>query len=436
VRSDLKPLTQPIVAGGLFVLYVAAPGGLGVTGLDPASGRTVWQVAASRAHTTAGVAPSLDVVDGRVLLFQPDGDFERLVAVDARSGATRWTSEEGLFTGWPGRCADDPAMACAPGVVAPGDSAQALRFAADSGRTLPSAVIATPADGREVALNLFDPGTRTPETLLATNGSSVAWQRPLSTVFTGPGLSTDHGWNLDRVPAADLFVGSVDGPPVRASDAEVVIDLSKSMTAGFRIGDGAPVWADPGSKYVCTFLPCPGQPRPGASTSPPTLGLRTRATGTATGGPAAAPALAPGANVTLEGFDLATGRTAWSFDAGADAGLVFGESTPQVGLETVILPGPGGAPTSVDLSSGARQPAPPGTVGWCRTDTRYEAPPIRTGDGRMVSSFPGNLVSFPCDVRGMRVPQPAQVPVFVGPVIGATLVWSETDRVIAVRAPG
>jgi hypothetical protein len=66
-RTDLKPVSQPVAAGGTFVLYVAAHGGLELIGLDPHSGRTLWQDVASPSVITPGVAPELLVLGDHVL---------------------------------------------------------------------------------------------------------------------------------------------------------------------------------------------------------------------------------------------------------------------------------------------------------------------------------------------------------------------------------
>jgi len=435
-RADLKPVTQPVVAGGLFVLYVAVPGGLGMVGLDPATGRSVWQVPASRAFTTPGVAPSVQVVGGSVLLYQAAPKLDQLVALDPGSGARRWATQPTAFTGWPDRCVDDPAAVCTAGIL-PGRRGNALRFAADSGRALPSPVI-SPEAGRELGTNLYDSGLRDPELLVGTDGARVAWKQPLATIFTGPGLSTDNGWNLERIPAVGLFVGSVDGPPVRESATESAHDLANAMTAGFRIADGTPVWRDAGTRYVCSILPCPGTGQPAQGTTDggdATLGLRIRATGTSVAGPSIPPRLEPGAKVRLEGFDLATGTTTWSFEAGASNEIVFGGSVPQVGPDSLILAGPDAKPTEVDLKTGSRQPARPGTTGWCHKTATYEGKPVKMASGRTLTSFEGGAMRFPCDVVGKPAPPPVFVPPFVGPVSGVTMAWSEADKVVAVRGP-
>jgi outer membrane protein assembly factor BamB len=434
LRADLKPVSQPVAAGGLFVVYIALPGSLAVVGLDAGTGRTVWQLAASRAQTTPGVAPSLDVVEASVLLFSPAGQLDRLVAVDPSSGVQRWATRPGLFGDWPGACADEPKAVCTSGLVPPRRTVDALRFAGDSGSPRPAPVVSKDSGGRALADDLFDTGERNPEMLTATSGAAVTWRRPLATVFPGPRLSSDNGWNLDRIPDHGLFVGSVSGPLVSSSPAGSVSDLASTMTAGFRISDGAPVWSDAGSKYVCSELPCPGQSLAPAAYHPPTQGLRTRATGTATVKVATPPTLAQGADVRLEGFDLTTGRTVWSFDAGPDGDLLYGGSLPQVGVESVVVKKPAGGVTELDLRSGAQRTPPTGRTGWCQQGTSYEGPPVKTGSGKTLTTFVGELMRFACDVSGARAPVPGRVPAFVGPVLRSTVAWSEVDKVIAAPA--
>jgi hypothetical protein len=143
-------------------------------------------------------------------------------------------------------------------------------------------------------------------------------------------------------------------------------------------------------------------------------------TGTATftqasgSGPPAPPALSPGAKIVVEGFDLATGRTAWSFDAGADAALVEETAPPQVGPETAILSGAGGAPTEVDLMTGEQKAVPVGTVAWCSAPTTYNmSVPYQAGNGRTISDYTGDFATVACDANGHPAPSPATVPPYV-----------------------
>jgi hypothetical protein len=441
VRSDLKPVSQPYTAGGLFIVYVAVKSGLEVDGLDPMTGRTVWQDPASPADVTPALAPGLAQFDTGVVFYQNAGGGDaKMVGVDASTGRTDWTSNPGSFFDWPEVCDDDPTEVCTTGFI-PADGgddglSRALRFHSSTGKRAGSVVISSAADGggRSLGPSLYDPGHRNPELLEATSSRSVAWQVPLSKIFTSPGASTDNGWNFDLVPAVGLFVGSVFGPPLSSTSSRSLIDLTRTMTAGFTISDGETEWRDAGSSYACSFLPCPETTGSSSNASAPTPGVRLRMTGTATSTDSEDTA-SPDATVVVEGFDLATGKTVWSFDAGHDAGLIDGSPPAQVGDATVILPGVRGTPTQVDLSTGAQAPVPVGTVAWCHALTSYNEPtPFQPGNGSPIHDYSGGIAHFPCDVSGHPVAVPNQVPSFAATTIGGTAAWSEMSEVVAAPA--
>jgi hypothetical protein len=242
-RSDLTPVSQPEVSGARFVLYTAIQGSLEVIALDPATGRTSWELPASSGFITAGLSPVLGVFGDTVTFLQPAGtnQVSKLVGVDAGTGAVRWTTPPAGFSDWPKPCADDTSAVCATANSA--STIRLLRFRASDGTPSPAPVIPTAGRtriAREVGPDLFDPGARSPEQLVATNGPSVIWRRPLATVFAGTGYSTDNGWSFDRIPAIGLFVGSVGGPPLNASATQMSRDLSRIISAGFSVTARSP----------------------------------------------------------------------------------------------------------------------------------------------------------------------------------------------------
>jgi outer membrane protein assembly factor BamB len=445
VRSDLKPVTQPESAGGLVVLYVEAGGGLQVAALDPKTGRTVWHDRASPGDITPGVAPALGVAGSTVAFLSPVGNStgsSQLVGVAAATGRQLWHTPAGLFEDWPAPCADDPLDICTTG--SPGQALQtlALRFRASDGAPAGAALVSRSPGGRALGPDLFDPGTRNPEMLLAVSGASVAWTRALASVFPARGLSSDYGWDFARVPAAGLFVGSVGGAPVRSTGSSATIDLSRPMTAGFRISDGTAVWRDAGTIFACGQpLPCPRQPAPGGGGlgyQPPTTGLRFRATGTASiSRPPIGPKFSPDADVVVEGFDLATGKTLWSYNAGSDGRLLY-QTPPLLGAYVVVLPAPGGGTVALNLATGAHRPVPPGSsgpsgaAGWCQSAIFYKAHVGYQGsNGPREYDRVGQAAVEPCQTAGASAATPQTVPGFVGTVVGGLTVWSESSEVAA-----
>jgi hypothetical protein len=211
--------------------------------------------------------------------------------------------------------------------------------------------ISQSAGGRRIGADLYDPGVRDPKAMVAVSGDSVKWTQPLASVFSLHGESTDWGWNFDRIAAPGLFVGSVGGPPVESTATAGTISPARAMTAGFRTSDGSVAWQDAGTIYACGQpLPCPGQGGGGAGS--PTTGLRFRVAGTVSvsqsGG---APTLSPVGAVTLQGFELATGKTLWSYRAGRDVSLL--QDMPMLPRSQVVAPSSVQYKTPIGYSNGA-----------------------------------------------------------------------------------
>jgi outer membrane protein assembly factor BamB len=432
-RADLHPVSQPYVAGCNFVVFDASGIQLRVVALDASTGRTVWQSSVSRSAVTPGVTPGLAIVGDAVALLHPVAtETARLVGLNASDGGAAWASAPGVFTGWPAPCADDSSVVCVTGTA--GQRTREFRFDGATGNQLSSPVVSSAPDGRDLAADLFDPATRNPDRLVATSGGAIAWTRTLAGVFNKPGLSTDYGWNFDRVAAAGLFVGSVGGPPLSRTATTAVVDLGSDVTTGFRLNTGAPVWRQPGTQYLCSVLPCAGPVPPAGTGAPATsvFGLRLRGTGTAHASEGAPPVLSPDAKFTLEGFDLATGRTSWSFDEGKNLSLVESLTPPQLDAERVVLPAPNGGHTVVDLASGKRSAVEPGTTLWCQKETTYKLSVSFTDElGNDHNTYQGANAIFPCDENGRALKAPTHVPTFVGPAVNGVVAWSEPGSVSA-----
>lgn len=440
VRSDLRPVSQPELAGGLLVLYVAAGGGLQVDALNPKTGRTVWHASASPGGTTPGVAPVLGVAGSTVVFLSPVDNATQsaqVVGVDGATGRVLWRTPTGVYTDWPAPCPDDPLDVCTTGFAQGGQETVALRFRASDGGPTGNTLISQSEGGRSVGPNLFDPGTRSPEMLLAVNGASVAWTRDLASVFTAPGLSTDNGWDFVLVPARGLYVGSVAGPPVSSTGSGATIDLARNMTAGFRVSDGTAVWRDPGTTFACgSPLPCPtaasasGENQANPANPAITAGLRLRATGTVSVSVSSTrPTPRPGDDVVVEGFDLATGKTLWSYDAGSDVSL-FAQTPPLLAANVVVLPAPGGGMVALNLATGARSPAQAGTVTWCQAPVLFKTQvkyPVGAAGYERISQ---EMIK-PCRASGASVAAPRAVAGFVGTVVDGLTVWGESSEVAA-----
>jgi outer membrane protein assembly factor BamB len=440
-RTDLRPVTQPAPAGGLFVLAVAHGGGLSVVGLDARTGATVWSRSASTSDVTPGVAPNLVVAGGKVVYLAPDGSAAALVAADAQTGTPLWTTGPGTFTGMPALCYDDASAVCLTGTLVSDAVAGALRFDVASGRRLPAPHVTGP-EPRELGNGLYDIGARDPEKLTATRGPKVAWSRPLARVFPLRGATSDYGWVFDRIDRLDLFVGSVGNTP-RSHHSRITFDRARTMTVGFRIADGVVRWRTPGD-FMCGQLPCAGEPQAGYSApeqarASMTVGLRGVERGTVTysrSNPGAPGIVSRDARVTVEGFAPASGRTLWRFDAGRNTGLINLTLTPpQVGLNAVLLTGTGGKLVSLNLASGARSSVSSTAHGWCRKLLTYRQTVGYKTDVGTFHTYIGQDALVSCGARSRhRLAPPPTVPAWLGG-IGARnaglIAWSDTAGVIA-----
>jgi hypothetical protein len=446
-RADLKPVSQPAPVADRVVLYVARSRALWVVGLDASTGKTIWSARASTSGNAPGSAPALAVIGQDVYFFAPaGGGTAALVAHDAHQGSELWRRRAFQFNSFPYVCPGRTTAVCVTAAdVAAGGTEQA-RFDGASGKPLGHALVSTTSNARELAVGLFDPGTRTPERLVATQGSRVAWRRPLSVIFTLRGASTDWGWNFDRLDRADLFVGSAGAAPVRQTRTRALIDLSRAMTAGFRIRDGAVVWRSRGS-YACSYVPCAGAAEsafssPANVSGEPTVGVRSLERGTvsvATNGNSL-PVPARSARIAFEGFAPRTGRTLWRYDVGHVPALITEAALPARLSRTSIALVSRNQAVALDVATGAHHAIATSTRAWCRHIVLYkQSAAYHAGNGHALTTYVGQYALSPCTAAGRRLAAPPRVPAFVGAIgarAGGLVAWSDTGAVFARPSGG
>jgi hypothetical protein len=437
-RTDLTPVTQPVAVDGAFVFYEASGRHLHLVALDARTGKTLWSKLASVSDLTQGAPLGLDHSGSKIIALlgrSTDSPVAVVSAVEAHSGKIVWSSPPGTFGTSPSRCPDERTVVCAAGSLENGHAAGRLRFDLATGKGLASVAVDGPGI-REIGDDLFDSGSRNPDYLIAIYGARTAWRVPLAGIF-GAGSSSDYGWNFDRLAKPRLFIGSVGFTPLKVTKTFEVVDLAKQVNAGFRISDGSLVWRNRGAILVCSLLPCPGQPAGDLSTPGRFVGLRLRMTGTITVTFTETFTPSRDATATLEGFDPASGRTIWTFDAGHSIGLLsFQLQPPQTGATRIVLRTPSGNYVDLDLRTGARHAVARTTPAWCRGSITYpESVPYRTA-GHRLTVYVGQASVYPCDAGGSRTAIPAHVPSFiaVGSTTNGVVAWSDTTGVIAVPA--
>ncbi|NNN22489.1 MAG: hypothetical protein HKL80_10885, partial [Acidimicrobiales bacterium] len=330
VRSDIEPVSQPIEAGGQFVAYIVANGNLELVGLNPETGVTDWRIDASASNITPGVTPVLVSIAGLIPILYPtygsaSGGRVQSAAINPANGSIVWKGESGIYSDWPSPCPGSLTNVCDEGELSVSNASYSTIFDYDgkSGKLVSSTPSIIPGHpntqttyARQLALGLYDPGARNPEYIMSVTGDAITWASPLSSLFP-PGFTSDTGWAFDRVDADHLYVGSIEGPATK-TQTTMTENLADQMTLGFSIDNGTIAWSDAGVAYACgNLFYCPGSNS--ANATAPTIGVRTRETGTATANLKTYKfTVSSDASVVIEGFDLATGKTLWSFDAGHD----------------------------------------------------------------------------------------------------------------------
>jgi len=134
-----------------------------------------------------------------------------------------------------------------------------------------------------------------------------------------------------------------------------------------------------------------------------------------------------------EGFDLATGKTLWSYNAGSDGHLLY-QAPPLLGLHVVVLPAPGGGKVALDLATGAHRPVPPRSsagVAWCGSTITYKTQVGYPSNGKLTYKRVGQQAIKSCKASGASAATPQTAPGFVGTVVGGLTVWSESSEVAA-----
>ncbi|HWU32105.1 MAG TPA: PQQ-binding-like beta-propeller repeat protein [Marmoricola sp.] len=438
--TGVSPVSQPVAVGDSVVVYVKSSSGLEIDGLNAASGRVLWTHPASPSSVTPGEVPTVAVTDQLVDYFTPSSDGgTQIVAVEAATGKQVWASPSAEFTSWPFACLSDSSAVCAVG-SADGSTTQLLRLDGTSGQILASPKISGTSAGRSLGDGLFDPAQRNPEFLESVSGQAVTWKEKLAAAFPAPRLSTDGGWQFSRISSLGLYVGSVgDEAPAPSRTWMVTTNLADSMTAGFRISNGAPAWQSAHTTYLCGELACPGETVNGE----PKMGVRVLMSGTATNSASApTPKLSPDATATLQGFDLKTGRTTWSYNLGHDAGFVEAQgAVPQVSATQIVVPATDGSFKILNLTDGTTMAATPSVIAWCpKTVLYHTGSSYQSNNGVSSDQYVAANVYQACQPDGTVAATPKRVPAFLGTQYGTQFdgltIWSAPGKVVAAPTGG
>jgi hypothetical protein len=139
----------------------------------------------------------------------------------------------------------------------------------------------------------------------------------------------------------------------------------------------------------------------------------------------------------LEGFDPATGRTTWRFDAGRNVGLLTHAKLPALtGRSQVLLSDAAGHKVLLDLATGHTTKPDSHTDAWCRADSTYHlgSRPY-AGTGGVPHKYVAEDARYRCDAQGHRSADPTHPSadlVQALPTAAGERVWSGPNGVFAV----
>lgn len=391
INTDRRPIGEVQAIGSTVVGLVVDDGRLLAIGIDPATGRELWHQPATPGTVTIGVSVQLAKIgEDKVAYLRPlrkGAPLTQLVVADARSGRDLAVSPPEWFTTHPFACKNDQ-DACTLAYEDSGGRVHEFRLEATSGKYLAESQGLPSGTRRLEASGLVDLGDRPGNTLGLLRDGKLQWNIPASSAFP-PGFSSDNGWAWHRFADQHIVAGSLNGAPL-ATIPSYVQDLEQgSAMAGIAEETGEVRWRDPGSSFLCNI---------GNADYP----VRCRRRGRAMREPGH-PGSFDGLDVTVEGFDPATGATTWSVPVGPAANLVDSVRSVPIAGPTQAVVNPPTGPIVLDYTTGNVTPARAGATFWCMTGVWYElADGYTLPDGKRHFDRPGGALGAICDALGNR----------------------------------
>jgi outer membrane protein assembly factor BamB len=450
-NHELHPIGQPIAVGTVAIGIVSRDRHAFVVAIDPVTGRSLWQQQLAVSWITPGEEIRVTPLgDDKVAYLRPissEAEDAKLIVADVHTGKDLAASPPELFTSPPIVCANRKDV-CA--IIYRGPSRQDRQLQGSTylvprgskpspGTQLQFRLdIATGDALAEIKLGegtrfldttgLIDLGDRPGNSLGLLRGGAPQWLIPGSAAFP-PNFSSDHGWQWHLFSDPQVFVGTLHGEPTEV-DGNRALDLSTgSAMAGLSERTGKVLWRDLGSDYHCSL---------GGHAIP----IRCRASGLLVFGDDRN--TVRNFHVTVEGFDVTTGRTTWSVPMGDAKGLQPFERPAIAGPSQVLLDGPAG-PVVLDYMTGHVEPPAPGATFWCMTLVRFDlSPPFQLSRSSWFGARHGweyerhgGQHAFVCDGGGTpasALPSIAAT-MAAGVRIGDQAIIATTDGYLGFRAP-
>jgi outer membrane protein assembly factor BamB len=309
--AKLKAASDPKQADQGFALISLATNRLPeVVVLAADTGRVRWRAPASPSLVATGIGMTVTVAaSGRIVVWmKPSGDYRAgmvdVVAADAMTGRRLWSVGRYGVTTNPLLCRAGKGICFTAYLGVPGnDPGSTIQLDARTGRVLLERRLHGAESNRAIGEQLHDTGG----TLTRVNSQGVElWRKSTSEIFGGLPASPDNGWNIQR--ADGRYIAALGtAPPIRTVGQ--LADLS--ATAGFDAATGKTLWVEPHTDLSCGVLQF--------DVHHP---VRCRQRGVEKIDRGGKPQFR-GLDVTVEGFDPATGKVTWRWRAGAVEALVL-----------------------------------------------------------------------------------------------------------------
>jgi hypothetical protein len=410
VHSDLEPIGQFMTVANVAVGYVSKARELRLVAIDPASGKLLWQQPASLGAINPGIPANVAAVGDRIAYLRPDPKgrlFARLVVADPATGDEVAISPRLLFRSPPGPCTDGPDV-CALSQEDYRGGPRPHRLRMDTGEYVADQSSQVPAGSRvlaQVEANdvLIGFGTDASETIGLLRDGAVRWRTPVRNAFPA-GFSTDNGWSWDLFGDQQVYAGTIFAATTVGTDGTRTENLAaNAASAGLSTVDGSVLWRDSGSWIRCStsLEAATDLDRPSTSIVP----VRCRYQGTATRRPDGSVSF-NGLAVTVEGFDVRTGKTTWSTPVGAAESLAGSETVPAVAGQTEFLIQAADGPIVLDVTSGATHPPGKEDSFWCRTSVTFDYREAYDPDSPDPYERVGGELVASCDQSGRPAKNP------------------------------
>ena len=418
----MRPVDAPVSVAGHIVVYTAALGQLTLRGLDPSTGAGLWALPASTAQNPPGETFEVAHLGTTVFYYVAAGDptdhLAEIAAVDAATGKQLWvTSQPASYSDMPSLCSDKAAL-CDSVNTGPNASQQVRTNVGTGAQTVISS-----STGRLLGTGVWDAGVRAPEYIEHINDvtGAVAWKDPVDPLF-GTSVSSDNGWAWDSF--GDVYVGWLGKIP--ADPASLTVNLGTQEMVAVGASDGVRLWKRP-AVYGCPasgLTDDAGQP----------IAVRCVVSGTVTYDANGENPTARGLDVTIQGFNVHTGATIWSYHAGNALGALGIGPHPPVVISGYMfaLTNAAGHTAVINLKTGAISAPSASTVGWCVQNGTYTLTGIDQQDGTPVDFTSGDLAA-PCTASGAPSHPADGTAAKAGTTVGGYFVWPSIDGLHAFK---